>query len=172
MAYYNASPTSSEEEAQASPPSQAIVFNNTQERLQYLSKQFVDAMNTNTFREVVYRLLTPDFSGVHEQDDDQWTFSGREGLIKHMETFLARNPMLYTEILNSTAEVDERRGTGRVFILRSVVGLAGGVKKEAFMELHWVRFGGVGGGGDGEWLCSGYRGLRGFSFFGSVECER
>lgn len=162
MAYYNDSPTTSEE-AQASP-SQAIVFSSTGEYLKHLSAQFVDAMNTRTFREAVYRLITPNFKGVHEQDDDQWVFSGREGLIKHMENFLAANPQLYTEILNSTAEVDERKGVGRVDILRNVTGLAGGApKKEAFMEFRWVRCAG------GEWLCSEYRGLRGFSFFGSVE---
>lgn len=160
MAHYNHSPTSSEE-TQASPPPRP--FNNTQEYLQHLSAEFVDGMNKGAFRETAYRLVIPEFKGLHEQDDEEWIFDSRDAMIKHMVKFLERNPRLHTEILDSNAEVDEGKGVGRVMILRSVTGLAGGIEKEAFTELSWVRCAG------GEWLCSGYRGLRGFSLFSRVD---
>lgn len=147
----------SPEEAQSVP---SLRYGNTKEHLKFLSKQLIIALNTRTFRETANKLMVPNFSGFHEQDNENLTASDRETLIELMEGFSRENPNFYSDILDMNVEVDEKQGIGRVSMIRTDTGLAEGPDKETFMELSWIKQG-------SEWLCNGYQGLRHFPYYAS-----
>lgn len=59
-----------------------------------------------------------------------------------------------------SVDVDDKRGTASVWMLRTDMDLAEGPRRETVMELAWVRKG-------DDWFCSGYQGVRRFPFYAS-----
>lgn len=139
---------------------QPVLYGNTQEHLKFLSRQLINALNTKTFSDAANLLMVQNFSGFHGQDDDNLVATSRAELIETIEGFLDSNPNFHSDILDTSAEVDEHLGIGKVSILRTDTGLAEGPNRETFMELSWIRNG-------NEWFCNGYQGLRSFPYYAS-----
>lgn len=130
------------------------------EHIKSLSKRLIQAINNRTWRETAELLMLPSFSGYHDMDDNPWSVNNREAINNYMEDFLTEHPDFYTEILDMSVELDEKRGTASVWVLRSDINLTDKPRSETYMELAWVRKG-------EDWYCCGYQGVKSFPFYAS-----
>lgn len=84
--------------------------------------------------------------------------STREAYIESYKAFIKANPEYDCDPVSIEADVDEREGTAKVWIVMSVTGHPPLVRKESVSILHWVRT-------KDRWVAVKQVGIRGFQAY-------
>ena len=110
-----------------------------------------ETLNNRNFESPWLDYLAPDVIAIHETTPIS---RGRERLIENLRSMIEQMPEYHADILNSTATVNERRGTAVVYIHLFLTGMPDGIRRESVNVLDWVRKG-------GDWRIARHSGMRG-----------
>ena len=129
------------------------------DHLKELSSRLIESLNTRTYHLVAPMYMDQKFGGSHLMDaTPSWSIVDRDDIVLRMVEYLKRNPSYHTEIQDISVHI-ESPSRAKVWIRRTVTGLAEGHDRETLAQLAWVlKY--------GRWLLEGYQGMRGFSFYG------
>ena len=110
-----------------------------------------ETLNNRNFESPSLAYLAPEVLAIHETTPIS---TGREILIENLRSMMERMPDYHADILNSTAAVNERKGTAAVYLHLFLTGMPDGIRRESVNVLDWVRRGGV-------WQIVRHSGMRG-----------
>ena len=110
-----------------------------------------ETLNNRNFNSPWLDYLAPDVVAIHEATA---VVQGRERLITNLRELLQTMPDYHADILNTTAIVNERKGTATVYLHLFLSGMPDGIRRESVNVLAWQRR-------KGEWLLTKHQGMRG-----------
>ena len=110
-----------------------------------------EILNNRNFHSPWLDYLAPDVVAIHETTS---VVQGRKQLVDNLREMLQTMPDYHADIVNTTATVDERKGSATVYLHLFLSGMPDGIRRESVNVLAWERR-------KGEWLLTNHKGMRG-----------
>lgn len=135
----------------------------TVKQLEYISARVIDLIRTHNWTHKDWKLYVAENFTTYapaaflEQLSNPTTTT-RQAYIDNYKAFADANPEYDCEPVSIEADVDEKEGTAKVWIVMSVTGHPPSVRKESVTILFWVRT-------DDRWVLVKQVGIRGFQAY-------